>query len=90
VAERQSADGTELVAIGVAASSFAPGHFAGILAEMRPGNVMVLADLGAAEPGEIAFRLVRASAIGAIGAVVIEPSYDATGPRMNACFWFVH
>lgn len=30
---------------------------------MPPGNVVVLAELGAAEPAEVAFRLVRASAV---------------------------
>jgi len=52
---------------------FAPSHFAGILAEMGPGDVMMLADLRAAEPGEIALRLVRAGAIRAIGLAMIDP-----------------
>ena len=52
---------------------FAPRHFAGILAKIWSGNMMVLADFGAAEPGEITFRPVRAGAIRTIRLAVIDP-----------------
>src|SRR5208283_2872369 len=56
-----------------AAHVFAPRHFAGILAEIRPGDVVVLADLGAPQPGDIAFRLVRAGAILGVSFAMIDP-----------------
>jgi hypothetical protein len=52
----------ELGSGGVAAHVFAPRHFAGILAEMRPGDMVMLTNLRASQPGDIAFGLVRAGA----------------------------
>ena len=63
----------ELGSGGVAAHVFAPRHFAGILAEMRPGDMVMLTNLRASQPGDIAFRLVRAGAIFAVGFPMIDP-----------------
>jgi hypothetical protein len=57
---------------GFAAHVFAPSHFTSILAEMRTGNVMMLANLRAPEPRDIAFGLVRAGAIRAIRLTMID------------------
>ena len=43
----------ELGSGGVAAHVFAPRHFAGILAEMRPGDMVMLTNLRASQPGDI-------------------------------------
>jgi hypothetical protein len=51
----QTAACIELRAGDPAAHTFSPRHFTGILADMGTHNVM-LADLPAAEPVEIAFR----------------------------------
>lgn len=51
-----------LLAIRDAAIVFAPRHFAGIGHEVRPGDMVMRADLSPAKAGEKAFSLVRASA----------------------------
>jgi len=71
VAQGHTATCIELGSGVVAAHVFAPRHFAGILAEIRPGDVVVLTDLGAPQPGDIAFRLVRAGAILAVSFAMI-------------------
>ena len=73
MAQGQAATCTELGSGGVAAHVFAPRHFAGILAEMRPGDMVMLTNLRASQPGDIAFRLVRAGAILAVGFPMIDP-----------------
>ena len=59
--------------VAVAAHVFAPRHFAGILAKMRPGDMVMLTNLRASQPGDIAFGLVRAGAIFAVGFPMIDP-----------------
>jgi hypothetical protein len=73
MAKGQTATCIELRAGGFAAHVLAPRHFAGILAKMGPGDVLMLADLRAPEPGDIAFGLVRAGAIRAIRLAMIDP-----------------
>ena len=73
MAQGQTATCIELGSGGVAAHIFAPRHFAGILAEMRPGNMVMLADLRASQPRDIAFRLVRAGAVFAVSFAMIDP-----------------
>ena len=73
MAQGQAATCMELASGGVAAHVFAPRHFAGILAEMRPGDMVMLTNLRASQPGDIAFRLVRAGTILAVGFAMIDP-----------------
>jgi len=73
MAQGQTATCIELRAGGLPANVFAPRDFAGILAEMRPGNVMMLAYLRAPKPGDITFCLVCAGAIRAIRLAMIDP-----------------
>src|SRR5271165_1812775 len=73
MAQGQAATCIELGSGGGAAHVFAPRHFAGILAEMRPGNMVMLADLRASQPRDIAFRLVGAGAIFAVRLAMINP-----------------
>src|SRR5271170_5980330 len=73
MAEGRAATCIELGSGGGAAHVFAPRHFTGILAEMRPGNMVMLADLRASQPRDIAFRLVGAGAIFAVGLAMINP-----------------
>jgi hypothetical protein len=72
MAENRAATCVKLRTGGFPAHVFTPSHFAGILIKMRSGNMVMLADFGAAEPGEIALRLVCAGAIRAIGLAMIE------------------
>src|SRR5271157_2563434 len=78
MAKSQATTCIELRAGRFAAHVFTPSHFTGILAEMGPGDVMMLAKLRAAEPGEITFRLVRAGAIRAIRLAMIDPLHFET------------
>ena len=73
MAQGQAATCMELGSGGVAAHVFAPRHFAGILAEMRPGDMVMLTNLRPSQPGDIAFRLVRAGAVLAVGFPMIDP-----------------
>ena len=52
-----------LRAVVDAAVVFAPCHFAGVGVQIRPGDMVVRADFGAAQAREVAFGLVRASAL---------------------------
>ena len=54
MAGRQTGGGRELGAVRDTAGVFTPGHFAGILVQVRTGDVMVLTDFGAAEPEKVA------------------------------------
>ena len=75
MAQCQAATCMELGSGGVAAHVLAPRHFAGILAEMRPGDMVMLTNLRASQPGDIAFGLVAvAGAIFAVGFRMIDPA----------------
>jgi len=73
MAEDQATACIELRAGCFAAHVFSPCHFAGILTKMGPGDVVMLPDLRAPQPRDIAFRLVRAGAICAIRLAMIDP-----------------
>ena len=73
MAQGQTATCMESGSGGVAAHVFAPRHFVRILAEMRPGDMVMLANLRAPQPRDIAFRLVRAGAVLAVGFAMIDP-----------------
>src|ERR1700722_15136302 len=75
MAGRQTGGGHEWRTVGRAARVLAPCHFTGILVQIRTGDVMVLTDFSAAEAGEIAFRLIGAGTIHAVGATVIDPPH---------------
>ena len=59
-----------------------PGHFAGILVQVWAGDMMMLAEFGAAETGKVAFRLIGAGAIHAVGAPVIDPPHFVPGMQI--------
>ena len=61
---RQSRAGNsdELLTVGDAAVVLTPCHFVGVGAQITAGDVVVNADLGAADAAEKALRHVRASA----------------------------
>ena len=73
MAQDQAATCAELGSGGEAACVFAPRHFARILAEMRPGDMVMLTNLRASHPRDIAFRLVRAGAVLAVSFAMIDP-----------------
>lgn len=75
MARRQTAGGHELCAIGSAARVLTPGHFAGILVQVRTRDMMMLADFVASQPGKIALRLIGAGPVSAVGATVVDPPH---------------
>jgi hypothetical protein len=54
-----------------------------VLIKMRAGDVMMAANLGASEPREIAFRLVRASAVLAVSLAMIDPLHFKAGVKVH-------
>jgi hypothetical protein len=75
MAGRQTAGGHELRTVGGAAGVLAPGHFGGILVQVRTGDMMMLTDFGATETGKVAFRLIGARTIHAVGTMMIDPPH---------------
>lgn len=73
MAQGQAAACIELGSGGMAAQIFAPRHFARILAEMRPGDRVMPTNLRASQSRDIAFRLVGAGAVLAVGFAMIDP-----------------
>ena len=73
MAQGQAATCIELGSGGAAPHVFAPCHFARIVAKVKAGNMMVLANLGTSQTRDIAFRLVRAGAVLAVGFAMIDP-----------------
>jgi hypothetical protein len=75
MARRQTTGGAELGAVRISTRILTPGHFAGILVQVWAGDMMMLAEFGAAETGKVAFRMIGAGAIHAVGAPVIDPPH---------------
>src|SRR4029077_19117069 len=82
MAGRQTAGSHELRTVRGAALILTPAHFAGILVQIWTGDTMVLTDFGAAEAGEIAFRLIGAGTIHTIGAPVVDPPHFVPGMQV--------
>jgi hypothetical protein len=82
MAKGQTATYIELCSGGFAAHVFAPCHFTGILAKVGPGNVVMLANLRAPQPGDIAFGLVRAGAVLAVSLAMINPLHFKAGMKI--------
>ena len=61
--QRERGNAVDLFAIRNAAVIFAPARLLGIAKKIGASDMMVMANLGAAKPGEIAFRPIRASAV---------------------------
>ena len=62
-------------AVRQAAGILAPRHLVRISRQVPARNVMMRADLGATQAGEVAFRLVRASAVVHERDRVIDPPH---------------
>jgi len=52
---RQSDDAIDLLAVADAAEILPPGRLAGVADEIRPGDVVMMAEFTAAQTGEIGF-----------------------------------
>src|SRR4051812_40691101 len=75
MASRQAAGRPKLCSVRIATGILTPGHFAGVLVEVGAGDMMMLTEFSAAEAGIVAFRLIDAGAIHAVGAPVVDPSH---------------
>lgn len=53
MARRQTTGGAELGAVRISTRILTPGHFAGILVQVWAGDMMMLAEFGAAETGKV-------------------------------------
>ena len=56
----QSDDAVRLFAVADAAQVLAPGCLLGVAEQVRPGDMMMVAELGPAQAGEVRFRAVGA------------------------------
>src|SRR3954454_14436564 len=82
MAPRQVAGRPELRSVRIAARILTPGHFVGILVQVGAGDMMMLAELGASQAGIVAFRLIGAGAIHAVGAPVVDPPHLVPGMQI--------
>lgn len=70
--QRRAEDGDVLGLVVLAAVILAPRGFGRVLVEVLLGHMVVLADDGAAQAGEVAFRLIGAGAVEAVGEAVVD------------------
>ena len=70
--QRRAHDQAVLLAVADAAVILAPIHFSGVGRQIRAGDLVMNADLRAAQTGEEAFRLIGRSAVVAIGHGVVD------------------
>lgn len=70
--QRRAEDGDVLGLVVGAAVVLAPSGLSRVLVEVLLGDVVVLADDGAAQAGEVAFRLIGAGAVKAVGEAVVD------------------
>lgn len=75
MARRKAAGRLKLVSVRISTRILTPGDFAGILVQVGAGDMMMLAEFGAAETGKVAFRLIGAGSIRAVGAPVVDPPH---------------
>lgn len=87
-AHRQRRDPVHLFAIRHAAMILAPGRLLRIAKQIGSGDVVVMADLGAAKAAEIALSIVRASAVFAISLLMIDALHFEAGVEAipRGCF----
>lgn len=78
MAERQRRNAADLVAVVDAAIIFAPRGFLRIAEQVRACQMMVMANLAATQPAEIALRPIRAGAIPAVGFLVVDALHFVT------------
>src|SRR3954454_11535363 len=74
-AQRPADHPMHLLAIADAPCVFPPGSLLGIAEQIRPGDVMVVPHLAAAQAGEVGFRPVGAGPVDAVALLVVDPSH---------------
>ena len=79
MAHCRTGDYQELLAVAGAAVIFPPVHLSRIGTQVRPGEMMVGADLSAAKATEEAFGLIGATNAIAIDLRMVDPPREKTG-----------
>ena len=77
--QRRVDDDQILLAVGNAAVVLAPRHFCGVRVQVRAGDMMVNADLGATDAREKRLSVIRASAAVAVRLLMIDPLRQIAG-----------
>ena len=75
----QSNYAVDLLAVADAAQVLAPGCLLGITEQVGPGNVMVVAEFGPAQAGEVGFCAVGAGPGDAVAVLVINAAHGKAG-----------
>src|SRR6478735_10209814 len=76
---RQPDDVVDLLAVADAAEILPPGRFAAIANEIRPGDMVVMAEFAAAQTGEIGFCAIGAGAADAEAVLMVDPQHGEAG-----------
>jgi hypothetical protein len=64
-----------LLAVADKAEILAPGRFLGVASEIRPSDVMVMAEIAAAQARKVGFGAIGAGAINAVAVLVVHPPH---------------
>ena len=76
---RQSDDAVRLFAVADAAQVLAPGCLLGIAEQVGPGDVMMVAEFGPAQSGEVGFCPIGAGTTDAVTVLVIDTLHGKAG-----------
>ena len=76
---RPADDAMHLLAVADAAEILAPGRFLGVAHEIRPGNVVVMAEFAPAQAAEVGFSAVGAGIVDAVAVLVVDPPHREPG-----------
>ena len=77
---RQLDDAVRLLAVADAARIFPPGRFLSVAEEIGPGDVVMVADLAAAQAGEEGLCAVGAGTVQAVALLMVDPPSSEPGP----------
>ena len=75
----QSDDAIRLLAVADAAQVLTPSRLLGITDEIWPGDVVVMPEFTAAQPGEVGFGAIGAGAVDAVTVLVVDPLHGEAG-----------
>ena len=76
---RQSDNAIDLVAVADAAQVLTPSRLLGITDEIGSGDMVMVSEFAAPQPGEIGFRPVGAGAVDAVAVLMVDPLHGKAG-----------
>jgi len=62
-----------LLTVADAAGIFSPACFLGVAEEIRPGDVVMMPELAAAQAREVGLRAIGAGAVDAVAVLMVDP-----------------